>query len=153
LEVVVVALSCTVSEDVHWLWLLHFEQDDLEDDSSGEGFEQRASGQGLAAMTRLFDPRMRVLLLHTGGDSKRVPWANSIGKAFIPLPFLAGDDPDGAILTLFDHILAVSASVLQSFPNNGELSSKLLVWYLKGECCTESHFGGLCNFWQAVCLS
>ena len=73
LEVVVVALSCTVSEDVHWLWLLHFEQDDLEDDSSGEGFEQRASGQGLAAMTRLFDPRMRVLLLHTGGDSKRVP--------------------------------------------------------------------------------
>ncbi|XP_024367740.1 bifunctional fucokinase/GDP-fucose pyrophosphorylase isoform X3 [Physcomitrium patens] len=64
---------------------------------------------------------MRVLLLHTGGDSKRVPWANPIGKAFIPLPFLAGDEPDGPILTLFDHILAISAGVLQSFSNKGGL--------------------------------
>lgn len=73
-------------------------------------------------MTPLFacDQRKRVLLLHTGGDSKRVPWANPIGKAFIPLPFLAGDDPDGHIFTLFDHILAISASVLQSFSSQGK---------------------------------
>ena len=104
--------------------MFHFKQENKEGNSSGEGFE----GQGLAAMTPLFacDPRLRVLLLHTGGDSKRVPWANSIGKAFIPLPFLAADDPDGSILTLFDHILAISASVLQSFSNKGELSFKLL---------------------------
>ncbi|KAG0577868.1 hypothetical protein KC19_5G187500 [Ceratodon purpureus] len=102
--------------------LAHRLQDDLEHNSSGEGFGQHSSGQGLAAMIRPFaDPRMRVLLLHTGGDSKRVPWANSIGKAFIPLPFLAADDPDGSILTLFDHILAISASVLQSFSNKGGL--------------------------------
>jgi fucokinase len=74
----------------------------------------------------LFNPmvgligRMRVLLLHTGGDSKRVPWANPIGKAFLPLPFLAGEDPDGPVLTLFNHILAISATAIQAFSNRGE---------------------------------
>ena len=67
-----------------------------------------------------FDSEMRVLLLHTGGDSKRIPWANPIGKAFLPLPFLAGEDPDEPILTLFDHILAISANALQAFRNKGE---------------------------------
>lgn len=115
---------CTIGKDTHSL--LRFEQDNLEGISAREGFEKHASGQGLAAMTGLFacDRRMRVLLLHTGGDSKRVPWANPIGKAFIPLPFLGADDPDGSILTLFDHILAISASVLQSFSNKGELPFK-----------------------------
>lgn len=82
---------------------------------------------GLAAMAPLLDHSKRVLLLHTGGDSKRVPWANPIGKAFIPLPFLAGDDPDGHIFTLFDHILAISASVLRSFSTPGKLNLQISV--------------------------
>ncbi|KAG6541209.1 hypothetical protein Mapa_017370 [Marchantia paleacea] len=62
---------------------------------------------------------MHVLLLHTGGDSKRVPWANCIGKAFVPLPFLADEDPDAPVPTLFDHILAISALGLQAFSGKG----------------------------------
>uniref|UniRef100_A0A8R7QUJ1 GDP-fucose pyrophosphorylase domain-containing protein n=1 Tax=Triticum urartu TaxID=4572 RepID=A0A8R7QUJ1_TRIUA len=45
-----------------------------------------------------------VLLLHVGSDSKRVPWANPMGKAFLPVPYLAGDNPDGPVPLLFDHI-------------------------------------------------
>jgi fucokinase len=60
-----------------------------------------------------------VLLLHAGGDSKRVPWANPMGKAFLPVPYLAGDNPDGPVPLLFDHILAVSASARQAFKNQG----------------------------------
>ncbi|KAL3684923.1 hypothetical protein R1sor_002945 [Riccia sorocarpa] len=65
--------------------------------------------------------KLHVLLLHTGGDSKRVPWANCIGKAFLPLPFLADEDLDAPVPTLFDHILAISAAALQAFSGRGGL--------------------------------
>ncbi|KAL5719039.1 fucokinase [Ranunculus cassubicifolius] len=60
-----------------------------------------------------------VLLLHAGGDSKRVPWANPMGKVFLPLPYLADDDPDGPVPLLFDHILAISSCARQGFKNKG----------------------------------
>eukprot|EP01018_Ginkgo_biloba_P012713 Gb_11899 [translate_table: standard] len=65
--------------------------------------------------------KMRILLLHAGGDSKRVPWANPMGKVFLPLPYLAEEDPDGPVPLLFDHILAVSSCVLQAFKDKGGL--------------------------------
>ncbi|KAI5082052.1 hypothetical protein GOP47_0001795 [Adiantum capillus-veneris] len=64
---------------------------------------------------------MRVLLVHAGGDSKRVPWANPIGKAFLPLPSLHNDDPNKQASTLFDHILAISSYVPQDFGEQGGL--------------------------------
>ncbi|CAL9068071.1 bifunctional fucokinase/fucose pyrophosphorylase-like isoform X1 [Musa acuminata AAA Group] len=60
-----------------------------------------------------------ILLLHAGGDSKRVPWANPMGKVFLPLPYLAADNPDGPVPLLFDHILAISSSARQAFKNKG----------------------------------
>lgn len=66
-----------------------------------------------------FMAKKHILLLHAGGDSKRVPWANPMGKAFLPLPYLAGDNPDGPVPLLFDHILAVSSSARQAFKNQG----------------------------------
>ncbi|WOL10044.1 hypothetical protein Cni_G18798 [Canna indica] len=60
-----------------------------------------------------------ILLLHSGGDSKRVPWANPMGKVFLPLPFLAADNPDGPVPLLFDHILAISSTARQAFKNAG----------------------------------
>ncbi|KAL6659949.1 hypothetical protein ACP70R_002071 [Stipagrostis hirtigluma subsp. patula] len=66
-----------------------------------------------------FMANKHVLLLHAGGDSKRVPWANPMGKAFLPLPYLAGDNPDGPVPLLFDHILAISSSARQAFKNQG----------------------------------
>lgn len=60
-----------------------------------------------------------VLLLHAGGDSKRVPWANPMGKVFLPLPFLADDEPDGPVPLLFDHILAIASCARQAFRDQG----------------------------------
>lgn len=64
---------------------------------------------------------MSVLLVHAGGDSKRVPWANPMGKAFLPLPFLADDDPNEQAPSLFDHILALSSYIVQEFKKQGGL--------------------------------
>ncbi|CAN8287936.1 unnamed protein product [Cochlearia groenlandica] len=62
-----------------------------------------------------------VLMLHAGGDSKRVPWANPMGKVFLPLPFLAADDPDAPVPLLFDHILAIASCATHAFHNQGGL--------------------------------
>ncbi|KAI4355267.1 hypothetical protein L6164_004057 [Bauhinia variegata] len=66
-----------------------------------------------------FMAKRHILLLHAGGDSKRVPWANPMGKVFLPLPYLAADDPDGPVPLLFDHILAVASYARQAFGNEG----------------------------------
>ncbi|KAI4364684.1 hypothetical protein MLD38_020741 [Melastoma candidum] len=68
-----------------------------------------------------FVSKKHILLLHAGGDSKRVPWANPMGKVFLPLPFLAADDPDGPVPLLFDHILAIASGARQAFKNQGGL--------------------------------
>ncbi|WCJ22448.1 L-fucokinase/GDP-L-fucose pyrophosphorylase [Euphorbia peplus] len=66
-----------------------------------------------------FLAKKHILLLHAGGDSKRVPWANPMGKVFLPLPYLAADDPDGPVPLLFDHILAIASCARQAFKNEG----------------------------------
>ncbi|KAK6137079.1 hypothetical protein DH2020_029178 [Rehmannia glutinosa] len=63
--------------------------------------------------------KKHILLLHAGGDSKRVPWANPMGKVFLPLSYMAADDPDGPVPLLFDHILAIASCARQAFQNEG----------------------------------
>lgn len=75
--------------------------------------------RALAAETQADAPRQRVLLVHAGGDSKRVPWAGIFGKCFIPFPVLA--DADRPVPTLFDHILAISAPVAARMSAGGLL--------------------------------
>ncbi|PKU84086.1 bifunctional fucokinase/fucose pyrophosphorylase [Dendrobium catenatum] len=70
------------------------------------------------AIIELF-AKWSILMLHAGGDSKRVPWANPMGKVFLPLPYLAADNPDGPVPLLFDHILAISSNARQAFKNEG----------------------------------
>lgn len=49
----------------------------------------------------------RVLVIHSGGDSKRVPQYSALGKLFSPVPHML---PDGRSSTLFDEfIIAMSA--------------------------------------------
>lgn len=69
-----------------------------------------------------FIAKKHILLLHAGGDSKRVPWANPMGKVFLPLPYLASEDPDGPVPLLFDHVLAISSCARKAFENEGYLS-------------------------------
>jgi fucokinase len=64
--------------------------------------------------------RRRVLLVHAGGDSRRVPWANLLGKPFIPFPLVA--DADEPVPTLFDHLMAVTAPLAPSMPHGGLLT-------------------------------
>lgn len=81
-----------------------------------EGSEDEASSVLVS-----FIAKRHILLLHAGGDSKRVPWANPMGKVFLPLPYLAADDPDGPVPLLFDHILAIASCARQAFKNEGNL--------------------------------
>ena len=48
----------------------------------------------------------RVLVIHSGGDSKRVPQYSALGKLFSPVPHKL---PDGRSSTLFDEILIAMA--------------------------------------------
>jgi len=51
---------------------------------------------------------LRILTIHSGGDSKRVPQYSALGKLFSPVP---RELPDGRISTLFDELLISMASV------------------------------------------
>jgi len=50
----------------------------------------------------------RVLVIHSGGDSKRVPQYSALGKLFSPVPHSL---PDGRASTLFDEILIAMSAV------------------------------------------
>ncbi|MHB1033104.1 MAG: fucose pyrophosphorylase domain-containing protein [Pirellulales bacterium] len=50
--------------------------------------------------------RRRILILHAGGDSRRLPAYGPCGKIFVPVP---GESQAAAGPTVFDHLLAVFA--------------------------------------------
>ncbi|MFO7870846.1 MAG: L-fucokinase [Kiritimatiellia bacterium] len=64
--------------------------------------------------------KLKILLIHAGGDSKRVPWANLFGKCFIPFPLFA--DPDRQVPSLFDHQLAVISPLARRMSGGGMVS-------------------------------
>lgn len=86
--------------------------------NSSEPYESMDNETGFLSLVHLISKK-HILLIHAGGDSKRVPWANPMGKVFLPLPFLAADDPDGPVPLLFDHILAMASCARQAFQNEG----------------------------------
>ena len=51
---------------------------------------------------------LRILVIHSGGDSKRVPQYSALGKLFSPVPH---ELPNGRRSTLFDEFLIATASV------------------------------------------
>lgn len=50
----------------------------------------------------------RILVIHSGGDSKRVPQYSALGKLFSPVPHVL---PDGRSSTLFDEFLIAMSAV------------------------------------------
>lgn len=60
---------------------------------------------------------LRILVIHSGGDSKRVPSYSALGKLFSPVPHKL---PNGKSSTLFDEFLIAMSSV----PSR-----------IRGECC------------------
>ena len=51
---------------------------------------------------------LRILVIHSGGDSKRVPQYSALGKLFSPVPHCL---PDGRASSLFDESLIAVSSV------------------------------------------
>ena len=51
---------------------------------------------------------LRILVIHSGGDSRRVPQYSALGKIFSPIPH---ELPDGRISTLFDEMIITMSSV------------------------------------------
>lgn len=52
--------------------------------------------------------RKKILVIHSGGDSKRVPQYSALGKLFSPVPHKL---PDGRTATLFDEFMAEMSGV------------------------------------------
>lgn len=52
--------------------------------------------------------RLRILVIHSGGDSKRTPQYSAMGKLFSPVPH---ELPDGRSATLFDEFMISMAGV------------------------------------------
>ena len=57
--------------------------------------------------TKPFDA-LRILLIHSGGASQRLPQYSALGKIFAPLPLIR---PDGQLMTLFDHLYLMLAAM------------------------------------------
>lgn len=53
---------------------------------------------------------LRILLIHSGGASQRIPQFSPLGKIFAPLPLMR---PDGQLMTLFDHLYLMMAALPQ----------------------------------------
>ena len=53
---------------------------------------------------------LRILLIHSGGASQRLPQFSPLGKIFTPLPLIR---PDGQLMTLFDHLYLMMAVLPQ----------------------------------------
>ena len=68
---------------------------------------QLASAQPGEAACHAFDGK-RILVIHSGGDSKRVPQYSALGKLFSPVPH---ELPNGRSSTLFDEFMICMSSV------------------------------------------
>ena len=76
-----------------------------------EGGVRIGSGGATLAVLRYLNggwPGKRVLVIHSGGDSKRIPQYSAHGKLFSPVPHVL---PDGRSATLFDELLIAMAAV------------------------------------------
>lgn len=62
--------------------------------------------------------RLRILIIHAGGDSKRVPAYSPCGKIFIPIP---GESDSALGTTLFDRLLPVYLELPSTDPGKGQI--------------------------------
>jgi len=62
--------------------------------------------------------QLRILIIHAGGDSRRLPAYGPCGKIFIPVP---GENDSAVCLSLFDRQLPVYLSLPEPEPNQGQI--------------------------------
>ena len=62
--------------------------------------------------------RLRVLIVHAGGDSRRLPAYSPCGKIFVPLP---GENDSPWVTTLFDRLVATFLDLQPGPPGLGQV--------------------------------
>ena len=72
-----------------------------------------SGGATLTVLQKIFElektfRHLRILVIHSGGDSKRTPQYSALGKLFSPVPRVL---PDGRSSTLFDEIIIAMSGV------------------------------------------
>lgn len=79
--------------------------------------------------------KQKVLVIHSGGDSKRIPQYSACGKLFAPLPMVSSD---GDISTIFDEMLVLASGIpnrigsgMMIFPSDTEVLFNTLQLDLK----------------------
>jgi fucokinase len=79
-----------------------------------------ASGKSLADWDQVEEifRQLRILILHAGGDSRRVPAYGPCGKIFSPVP---GPCRGGLPSTLFDRLYPLFRSLPKSHPGDGQI--------------------------------
>lgn len=77
-----------------------------------QAMEKTASNEAAPDMSAVFKGK-RILVIHSGGDSKRVPQYSVCGKLFSPVP---RELPDGRPSTLFDEFMVSMAGVAGRIP-------------------------------------
>lgn len=93
-----------------------------------EGKRVGSGGATLNALHYIGEPHdKRILIIHSGGDSKRIPQYSLLGKIFSPVPRVL---PDGRSSTLFDEILISMSGVPGRIPSGMFIVSGdvLLLW-------------------------
>jgi len=91
--------------------------------------------------------RLRVLILHAGGDSKRLPAYSPCGKVFVPMP---GQGDSGLPLTLFDRQLPTYLALPAPESDTGQIvitSGDVLLRFRSDQVrLAESGITGLASF-------
>jgi fucokinase len=81
---------------------------------------EAASGQnvaGFAAAEKVL-LGLRILIVHAGGDSRRLPAYSPCGKIFVPLP---GDSASALTPTLFDRLVPAFLDLPAGAPSTGQI--------------------------------
>jgi len=86
-----------------------------------EVLRRRLQGQRGESSPRLWERilrGLRILIIHAGGDSRRLPAYGPCGKIFIPVP---GENDSAVCLSLFDRQLPIYLSLPASEPGQGQI--------------------------------
>jgi len=80
--------------------------------------DETATPQKRLAMTRSLFSRLRILIVHAGGDSRRLPAYGPCGKIFVPIP---GESDQAVPLTIFDRLLPTYLALPPNTAGKGQV--------------------------------
>jgi len=80
--------------------------------------EENARDMSLMYMSPSVFSSLRILIVHAGGDSRRLPAYGPCGKLFVPIP---GDSDQAVPLTIFDRLVPTYLALPPNAPGQGQV--------------------------------